>query len=275
MKYLLFSLVVILLSGSPVLAQRQLQEVWQTDTVLNVPESVLYDAQQQILFVSLIGGIPGINKEGRGCIGKLGLDGRIIDTNWVRGLNAPKGMGKYRNLLYVADANEVAVIDIRKAVIIKKIPVEGAVFLNDITIDPMGIVYVSDSRLNKIHRIEKDVVTLYLDNVENCNGLLAVEEDLYALSAGSLLKIDTKKKMEKLASGMDRSTDGLVQLSADEFIVSCWNGIIYDVFTNGKVTMLRDFRGEKTNTADLGYHPRTKTLYVPTFWKKKVMAFTL
>lgn len=271
----MFCLLLMLVLTTTSRAQSKLIEVWRTDSVLNVPESVLYDASQQLLFVSLIGGNPNINKDGKGSIAKLSLTGKIIDTNWVKGFQAPKGMGRFQNKLYVADANEVAVIDIAKGVITKRIPVEGAVFLNDITIDRRGIVYVSDSRLNKIHRIEKDQVSLYMDQVNNANGLLAVGEDLYALSAGSLLKISPDKQVITIAGGMDKSTDGLVQLSEDEFIVSCWNGVIYHVSGNGKVIMLADYRSQKINTADLGYYGKGKTLYVPTFWKKSVIAYSV
>lgn len=256
-------------------AQVQLHESWATDTVLNVPESVLYDASQDLLFVSLIGGNPNINSDGRGSIGKIGTDGRIIDTNWVKGLNSPKGMAKYRNTLYVTDANEVAVIDIKKGVVIQKIPVPGAVFLNDITVDNMGVVYVSDSRLNKIHRIEKGQLSLYLDDVNNVNGLLAADEYLYAVSAGRLLRIDASKKIKTLASGMEKSTDGLVQTAPGEFIISAWIGVIYSVSETGRVIQLADYRSAKINTADLGYHPKKKVLYVPTFWNKRVIAFSV
>lgn len=268
-------LAVLFTCFSAVDAQIQLRESWTTDTVLNVPESVLYDASQDILFVSLIGGNPGINNDGRGSIGKLGTDGKIIDTNWVKGLNSPKGMAKYRNTLYVTDANEVAVIDIQKGVILQKIPVPGAAFLNDITVDNRGVVYVSDSKLNKIHRIEKGQLSLYLDDVNNVNGLLAVGEDLYAVSAGRLLKIDATKRITTLASGMEKSTDGLIQTAPGAFIVSAWIGVVYSVSESGKVIQLADYRSQKINTADLGYHPKKKVLYVPTFWNKRVLAFNV
>ncbi|RXK87200.1 NHL repeat-containing protein [Filimonas effusa] len=273
MKPAIFVLAALLSCFSALHAQRQLHEIWATDTVLNVPESVLYDASQDLLFVSLIGGLPNLNNEGRGSIGKLSTNGKIIDTNWVKGLNAPKGMAKFRNTLYVTDANEVAVIDIKKGIVTQKIPIPGAVFLNDITVDNWGIVYVSDSRLNKIHRIEKGQVSLYLDNVDNVNGLLAVGEDLYAVSAGRLLKISADKKITTLATGMEKSTDGLVQIAPGEFIISSWIGVIYNVFESGKVIQLTDYRSAKINTADLGYHPKKKVLYVPTFWNKRVIAF--
>lgn len=105
---------------------------------------MLPDATHSFLFVSLIDGGPW-DVDGKGGVGKLGLDGTHY-TYWIHGLNSPKGLGRHGNRLYVADISYVAVIDIAKGRIEKKIPIEGATGLNDITVDDAGIVYVSDSK---------------------------------------------------------------------------------------------------------------------------------
>ena len=119
----------------------------------------------------------------------MGLDGKIIKVDWVQGLNAPKGMGLYKNKLYVADLTEVVVIDVLKGAIIQRITVEGAVFLNDITIDKNGTVYVSDTRVFKVYKIEKNKVTTLLENLKGPNGLLAINQDLLILDRGNLYKL--------------------------------------------------------------------------------------
>ena len=81
------------------------------------------------------------------------MNGKIINVDWVTGLDAPKGLGIFKNNLYAADIDQVRVIDISKGVIVQNIPVEGATGLNDITVDQNGVVYVSDSRIKKVHRI--------------------------------------------------------------------------------------------------------------------------
>ena len=120
-------------------AQHKLTRMWATDTILAVPESVLCDAQNNVLYVSLINGQSDV-ADGRGGIAKLSVDGRIRDTNWCHGLNAPKGLAKFGNKLYAADLTEVAVIDVTTGRVTKKIPIEGAKFLNDITVDANGII---------------------------------------------------------------------------------------------------------------------------------------
>jgi len=158
-------------------AQHQLEKLWQTDTIIAVPESVLADPANNILYVSLIDGAPW-EADGKGGVGKLSTDGKTYNGTWITGLNAPKGLGKYGNRLYVADISNVVVIDIAKGIIEKKIAVPGAEGLNDITVDSKGIVYVSDSRKGNIHRIEHDIPALYLDNKTGVNGLKAIGTDL-------------------------------------------------------------------------------------------------
>src|SRR5436190_9385058 len=136
--------VVILFCCLPVhrlMAQEHsLVKLWQTDSLLKVPESVLFDEAGKVLYVSNIDGQPW-EKDGKGSIGKVGLDGKIISVDWVSGLNAPKGLGMYKGKLYVADITDVAVIDIRKGAIEKLIPIEGAENLNDISVGSDGVVW--------------------------------------------------------------------------------------------------------------------------------------
>ncbi len=255
-------------------AQHSATKLWSTDSTLAIPESVLYDAQGKQLYTSLING-KSDSADGNGQIARVGLDGKILSDNWVSGLNAPKGLGKFGNTLYAADLTQVDVIDIPTAKVTKRIPVHGAVFLNDLTIDANGVVYVSDSRTGKVHRIENDSVTDYLEHFENPNGLLAVNNDLYVLASGTLYKAGADKKLMTISNGMDKSTDGIEQTSDGDFIVSCWNGIVYYVKQNGIKETLFDTREQKISSADIGYDAQNKIIYVPTFFGKSVMAYQL
>ncbi len=74
---------------------------------------------------------------------------------------------------------------------------------------------------------------------------------------------------------MDESTDGIVQTTSKDFIVSCWNGIIYHVKDDGNKEELLDTRAQKLNTADIGFDAVNNILYVPTFFNNKVVAYQL
>ena len=266
-------LALLGLFAKEVEAQKKVEKVWQTDTTLLVPESVRFDPKAKILYVSNIG-IRG--KDNTGFISKVGLDGKVLDTKWITGLTATKGLGLYKNLLYAAEPTNVAVIDIDKSSIVQRIPVEGAQLLNDITVDAQGIVYVSDFRDNKVYRIESGIAAVYLDNMSSANGLLALGSDLYILANNSLQKADSNKQVTSLVTGLETFPDGVEMVKPGEFIVTIYGGMIYYVKADGSKQILADTRQgpAKSNSGDLGFDPSTNTIYVPTL-AKTIIAYKL
>jgi sugar lactone lactonase YvrE len=201
------------------------------------------------------------------------MDGKIIKVDWVSGLNAPKGMGLYKGKLYVADLDNLVVIDVTRGVLVKAIPVDKAQGLNDITIDKNGVVYVSDSKAKQVFRVKDEKAELFLDNLKGPNGLLMRDEDLYLLDAGTAYRVEKDKSLTKLADGMDGGTDGIENINGNDFLVSCWSGVIWYVNADGTKEKLLDTSREKKNTADIGFDPKTRTVFVPTFWRKSVVAY--
>lgn len=250
-----------------------LEKVWETDTIFAIPESVMPDMTNNILYVSLING-PSWENDGIGGIGKLSPDGKIYDSTWITGLNAPKGLGMFKNNLYAADNSEVVVIDIKKGKVSHKIAIEGASGLNDITVDNKGIVYVSDSRTAKIWRIENNKASLFLDDVKGVNGLKAIGKDLYIGAGKDFLMADANKKVSKIAV-LPQGIDGIEPVGNGDFILTAWGGYVFYVTETGKVTTLLETHQDKINTADIGYDPVTRMLYIPTFFAKKIMAYRL
>ncbi len=255
--------------------EHRLVKLWETDSVLKVPESVLYDAGNKVLYIANIDGRQPWEKDGIGSVGKVSLDGKIIAVDWVSGLNAPKGMGLYKNILYVADVDEIAVIDVRKGVLTKKITVEGAQALNDITVDKNGVLYVSDSRGKKIYKVSDGKPELFLENLQGPNGVLMDGDDFYVLDAGGMYKIGKDKSLTMIANGMEDGTDGIENVKGKEYIISCWGGVIWYVDEKGNKQKLLDTREQKINSADIGYDPKNRVVYVPTFWKNSVVAYEL
>ena len=254
-------------------AQHSLTKLWETDSVLKVPESVLFDKENKVLYVANIDGKDPWAKDGSGSVGKVGLDGKIIATDWVAGLNAPKGMGIYKGKLYVADVTELVVIDLKSGTIDKKIPVAGAEGLNDVSVGSDGVVWVSDSKGKKIYKVENGNATVFLENLKGPNGVLMRGKDFYILDNGGAYKVNSDKSLTMLADGMEGGTDGIENVTGNKFLVSCWQGAIWFVDENGQKTLLLDTKQQSKNTADIGFDAATKTVYVPTFWKNSVVAY--
>lgn len=272
MKQLLFS-AIFFVSLSVNGQQHQLIKQWETDTVIAIPESALPDLKNNILYVSLIDG-GGWDADGKGGVAKLSLEGKIIDTSFITGLNAPKGLGKFGNHLYAADINEVVVINIKKGKVEKKIVLPGAQGLNDITVSDKGIVYVSDSKTSKIWRLENNVPSLFLDNVKGANGLKAIGNDLLYAEGKILKKADSNKQITKLAE-VTEGIDGIEPVGNGDYLLTSWVGLIYYVYADGHFETLLDTRDQKINAADIGYDPGKKIVFVPTFLAKKIVAYKL
>jgi hypothetical protein len=272
MKYIL----AILFASSLFVSTAQkhsLEKIWETDSIVAVPESVLADGKNNSLYVSLIKGAPW-EADGEGGVAKLSADGKNYDSAWVNGLNAPKGMGIYGNKLYVADLDNVVVIDIKSKKINKKIPVKEASGLNDITISSKGIVFVSDSKTGKIWRLTNDKPELYLSDIAGINGLKHIKNDLFIGAGKSFKKANAQKQITNIAE-LPESIDGIEPVGNGDFIVTSWGGFIYYVSAKGTVETLLDTHAEKRNTADIGYDAVKRIVYVPTFFAKTVAAYKL
>ena len=109
MKQSVFALLFACIFSSVNAQTHTLEKLWQTDTVIAIPESVLPDTKKGILYVSLIDGGPW-DADGKGGVGILDTKGNVLNNQWITGLNAPKGLGMLGNKMYVADINVVVVI---------------------------------------------------------------------------------------------------------------------------------------------------------------------
>lgn len=264
MHKILLSGILILLS-SALVAQRSLEKLWETDSVtLKGPESALYDTKSNSLYVSSM-----IS----GTVVRIDADGKVIQKDWAKGLTSNKGSAIFNGLFYTAETASVAVIDIEKGALINRIPVEGAIMLNDLAVDSKGNIYVSDTRAGKVYRIEKNKPSVYLENMPGANGLLTVSTDLFVLTSTSFQKIDSDKVITKIAEGFEDGLDGVVMIEPNEFIISNYKGILYDVKTDGTKQILLDTRAKKIMSNDISYNRETKTLYVPSFSSNCIIAY--
>lgn len=246
---------------------------WETDTVLTTCESVIYDAANDVLYVSNINGQP-TGKDGNGFISKLGLDGKVVQAQWVTGMDAPKGMGIHNGRLYVTDINRIHEIDIATGAISKTHVVDSAQFLNDITISANGRVYISDSSVGNILVLENGTVSEWVAGVAGVNGLLSEGDfvQMVSFATGVFNSIDPNGQLTLRTDSLE-SGDGIKALTEGGYLVSSWNGMVHHVSTDWKNTLLLDTRADNTSAADIEYIADKRLLLVPTFFKNKVVAY--
>lgn len=257
----------------------KLVKVWETDTTLRTPESVLYDDRTDVLYVANIDG-KSDELDGSGFISKVSLAGKIENLRWTSGLNAPKGMGLYKNRLYVTDVHRLVAINTETGQAEKTwdaVDQKGA-FLNDVTVAKDGTVYVSDSRADKIYRLKDDKWEVWMEGeqLNKPNGVLAVGKNQLMIGCtktGALRAVDVNTKtMITIADGM-AATDGIVPEGKGNYFVSDWNGQVFHVNADGTKEQLIDTRTDKINAADIDYVAKRKLLIVPTFFKNKLVAY--
>jgi hypothetical protein len=128
--------------------------------------------------------------------------------------------------------------------------------------------------LGNVYQIRNGKAALFLSDLKGVNGLKAVGNELYILTGTGVLKAGADKKTSVVAP-MEIGGDGIEPVGNGDYIVSCWVGLIYYLGKDGKMAKLLDTREQKRNTADIGYDPAARIVYVPTFLKKSVVAYKL
>jgi sugar lactone lactonase YvrE len=241
---------------------------WSSDTLFLKPESAMYDRKKDVAYVSNVNG-EFLARDGNGFISRIRLNGEIDELKWVTGLDNPQGLGLYNKSLYVADIGKIVKIDVEESKVEKVFKVDGAIFLNDVSIDKNGDVYVSDCRTNKIHRIVNDKIETWLTDPRLAipNGLFVEEKRIFILNMknGIVYAADkNSKKLTEFCTGI-KDCDGMVSDGKNGYFVSgAWQGTIYHLNAKGEKRLVLDLSKEKVITADIEYVPEKKLLLIPT-----------
>ncbi len=251
----------------------RLTPLWTSENLPMAESVVLVNAETDYLLVSLIDGDP-TQKDGKGGIAQVGLDGKLLDGNWYSGLNAPKGMAIYGNELWVTDIDSLVVVDIPSQKLLRNIAIIGAQFLNDIAIDAQGRVYVSDTFTHTIYRLTDGNLEIYAKDIQAANGLLLQKNSLLVATSNKLLQIDDHKNKQFITQHLFPEADGIQPWTPDSWLVSSWKGKLYLVDHNNEY-LLWDAKAEGLFTADILYLPEQKLLLVPGLFNNSLRAYQI
>lgn len=254
----------------------KLTKAWESSMDLSTPESVLYDKEMGIYYVSCIGAVPPTAKDGDGYIATIDQRGKLIKKEFAKGLSAPKGMAMDDKHLYVADITDLVVIERNTGNLVKRLPIAGSEFLNDVAISNNGVVYFSDSNTGIIHSYDgESVKTFTRDSLVNgANGVYVDGDELIVASfaSGDVLKVSADgSQVNKIAQGIDNG-DG-VEGYRNGYFISNWKGEVHFVGKDGSSTLLLDTKQDKINAADIELDRDHNLLLVPTFFDNKVVAY--
>ena len=261
--------------------------LWETKGLAQ-PESVVEDPATGVIYVSNINGAV-MQKDGNGFISRLTADGKMLERQWVKGLNSPTGLALHDRTLYAADVDQLIEINAASGEILKRYDAKGAVFLNDVAVDDDGTVYVSDTPMNTIWRLKDGSFEPWLANdaLNGPNGLLIQGKTLIVASLGKVQSQGQKKelgtllavslddqKVSKVGKGeLIGNLDGLQAIQPGVYLVTDWaQGALYRVDAKGKVDELIDLN---QGSADLSYLPGKKMLLIPMMLDNSLVAYRL
>jgi hypothetical protein len=263
---------------------------------MKVPESVKYDADMDVYFVSNINGNPS-EKDGNGFIVVVRADSTSVTRILVESgkpsgggkaitLDAPKGLAITGDTLWVADITTVHAINKRTGAMVADVPIAGSTFLNDVAVGPDGAIYVTDTGIkfdakgnithpgiNRIFRITGRKVSTVAegDSLNNPNGLTWDSgNDRWLLAAFGGKDVQTlipgTKYPKKLVSGPGQY-DGIEKLADGRILVSSWADSAVHMIKNGVMTR---YVTNVSAPADIGIDTKRNILAIPRFNDGKV-----
>jgi len=177
------------------------------------------------------------------------------------------------------------VIDIEHGRVTNRYPAEGAQFLNDVTADSEGTVYVTDSATDAVYQFRNGTFDLWLrgTQIRSPNGIYAEGHQLIIAAAGPeasdpgseryLHTIHTRTKRVRDIPPADPlgGLDGIEPAEANAWFLTDWPGARVMYFRRGQraSTVLKLTQG----TADLEYDQDNGILYIPVMMSNRLVAY--
>ena len=262
--------------GSHQFQDPAMRELWQIRSRFNLPESVVYDAERELLYVTNF----GIGQPRAQFISRVTLDGKIDELRWVTGLDRPLGMVLVGDALFVVERNALVEIDVEQAEVACRYQLPGAVFPNDIAADFAGNLYISDSNRNVLYRFADEEVLVWLSGAEVSapNGMLIDGQALIFGNNGdhSLKRVDLATQavetVVRLGPGI---IDGIEPDGRGNYLVSHFGGRLYRITPTGEVTTLLDTRARGVKLANFEYVQESGLLVIPTLTNNRLLGFML
>ncbi|TIO04760.1 MAG: ATP/GTP-binding protein [Mesorhizobium sp.] len=284
MKTLVTSILLAIM-GIAIVPVAQAGEIWRA-TGLEQPESALFDAGGKRIIVSNIVGNPG-DVDGNGSLSVLSLDGKMVTQHWTDGMDAPKGMAIASGKLYVADIAKVRVVDLESGKLMSTIDVPNAVFLNDMTTDASGKVYVTDMLADAIYSIDGDRPDLFVKDaaLASPNGIVAdggrlivaswgkgIKSDFSTAEPGGLLSVDLATRAVIPLPGAQKfaDLDGVIVVGDTIYATAYMTGTLYRYKAGGPPQAVASF---KPGSADIGTDG--SRIFVPLMNEGEVAALPL
>jgi sugar lactone lactonase YvrE len=266
--------------GDAGLTDPSMEKIWESGKEFRVPETVVYDPESRALIVSNYDGYNRAPGGGQQTLSRIDWESRTIDHAWAKGLNHPTGMALIGDRLWVVETRSVAVVDRKTGNFLRRIPVQGARFLNDIAVDGSGRVYISDSGTGRIYRLKGEKQEVWMEGAafRRPNGLLVHGEHLLvAANADRTVKqVDLEtgetRVLVRLGEGI---IDGLESDKQGRIYISQVQGRIFRMDSDGTVKKILDTTVLEQFTANFALIPEEGLLAIPAYAGNRVVVYRI
>ena len=275
---LLFVLIFSLFVGSNSYGQENLHILWQTDSLFKHPESIVYNAKKSCFYVSNLDKNTPSENLYTDAISKVCRNGNKVKVDWIKGISSPTGMILQNDTLFVVERNGVALVDIKKRKVIKRIPIETKGFLNDITIDSKNRIFVTETEtIGVIYIIENDSSQVWYkgQDIGKVNGIFSDGNELIlgVNYDGYLKKINTSTKeisnIEFLGEG---NIDGIQKTLSGNYLVSLFLGNLYEIGSSKGKVELMNTRDKNLFIADFTYVRELQQIIIPSLRTNQIFS---
>jgi sugar lactone lactonase YvrE len=255
------------------------------DAAFKTPESVLYDAETDEYLVSNINGKP-TEADDNGTIVKVSPEGKVLGV-FIDGakpdvkLNAPKGMAIVGDTLYVTDLDVIRKFDKKTGKAKGEIKAPKSTFLNDISANATGKIFVSDSgmKLGKdglepngsdaifTFEVKANASKAVRANVDllGPNGVLADGDGTWVVTfrSNELYFLNQKGEREHVTKLPKGGLDGIIKLNDGTLLISSWEG--QAIFRGRPGGTFEPVLTGLTSPADIGLDTKRNRVLIPSF----------
>lgn len=220
----------------------------------------------------LVSNVCDYGTDGTGYLTELSADGQVVTERLIDSLDAPLGMARHDERLYVVDRNTVRVY------VLADLSAEATIALpsrvaNDIAVREDGTLLVTDTAAGHVYVVSPSSAISTLTPqpaFPGANGI-AVDHDVLWVGGERLWRIDLESLgVEVIGPAWLTDIDGIEVVDAHVLQVTPVDGPLVQL-VDGVVTSVTAVEG--VGSANHGYQASTGLVLIPTGYDNQVVAF--
>jgi len=246
-----------------------LAEAWSLDAGLTAPESVVYDATRDRIYVAVKGGVASIEP-----------NGAMDDAAWIKGLGRPRGLALAGDRLYLADGPDALAARLPSGEIADRWKTPSRE-LTDLACDEEGRIFACDRSGNRLYALRNGKAELFTagEFLHQPNALL-LEGQLYIACWGGPVERGAIRALplqpDAVTSLWSNPIGRLAGLTSDGnygfYTADRESGAIYHVAEDGRQSAVLQL---EPGVADLWRIPEKSLLLVAHAKANALLAFKI